>query len=471
MVGRWAIGRFDRNGPDMPLATGSQLMSDSRPPTLRRNFSWTFLGNTAYAVSQWAMLVVLAKLGTPTMVGQFALALAVTSPVIIFARLELGAVLASDARREYQFSDYLGLRLVSMAAALAVIGTITLATSYPGEMKLLIMTMAAVKAVDAVSDICYALLQQRERMDRIATSMLIKGPLALAALTLAVTMTGSVLGGVVALAITSVVVLFTYDARSAVSLLATSDGPLRHPLRPRLDPGVLKKLGWTALPLGIATMLNELNTSIPRYLIVHYQGESALGIFAALAYLTFAGATVVNAMGQAAYPRLAVYCARADHDSFRSLLNKLMVMAALLGVGSIGLASFLGSDLLGRIYRPEYAGHAALLTWLMIAAALGYMATYQGYGLTASRNFAVQPFIFAGNSVMTAGLALLFIPRHGAIGAAWVAIIVTAIQLLVMGAFNALTIRRLQDEESRRRSTGAETAALIAATAGAAGKQ
>ena len=38
--------------------------------SLRWNFSWTFVGNIIYSGCQWGMLVVLAKVGNPEMVGQ-----------------------------------------------------------------------------------------------------------------------------------------------------------------------------------------------------------------------------------------------------------------------------------------------------------------------------------------------------------------------------------------------------------------
>ena len=74
--------------------------------SLRKNFTWTLAGNVVYAGCQWGMLVVLAKLGTPEMLGQFALALAITAPVMMFAYLGLRNVLATDARSEYLFGHY-----------------------------------------------------------------------------------------------------------------------------------------------------------------------------------------------------------------------------------------------------------------------------------------------------------------------------------------------------------------------------
>src|SRR5690606_40180926 len=68
-----------------------------RALSLRVNFSWTLAGNIVYAGCQWAMLVVLARLGRAEMVGQFALGLAITGPVLMCTNLNLRSVPATDA--------------------------------------------------------------------------------------------------------------------------------------------------------------------------------------------------------------------------------------------------------------------------------------------------------------------------------------------------------------------------------------
>lgn len=49
--------------------------------SLRSGFAWTLAGNGLYALSQWAVLSLLAKLGGRQMLGEYALAVAVTAPV------------------------------------------------------------------------------------------------------------------------------------------------------------------------------------------------------------------------------------------------------------------------------------------------------------------------------------------------------------------------------------------------------
>src|SRR5919197_2263596 len=150
--------------------------------SLRANFLWTVLGNVVYAGCQGGMLVVLAKVGSSRMVGQFALGLAVATPVIMFANLQLGSVQATDARRQYRFGEYLGLRLITTALAfLAMIG-IVLLSRHRWDTALVVVAVGLAKALESISDLIYGLLQQHERMDRIAKSVMLKGPVSLAAL-------------------------------------------------------------------------------------------------------------------------------------------------------------------------------------------------------------------------------------------------------------------------------------------------
>src|SRR5581483_9662297 len=105
--------------------------------------------------------------------------------VFLFAGLQTRGLQATDARREFAFGDYLGLRLLTTALALlgiAVIGAVALARGYAPGTAAVIFLLAIAKAADSVSDVCYGLLQQHERMDWIALSLVIRGVLSLAVL-------------------------------------------------------------------------------------------------------------------------------------------------------------------------------------------------------------------------------------------------------------------------------------------------
>ncbi|MEG4532713.1 oligosaccharide flippase family protein [Microcoleus sp. D2_18a_D3] len=420
-------------------------MQQLKPLTLRRNFSWTFTGHLVYAASQWGMLVLLAKLGSPEMVGQFTLGLAVTAPVIMFSNLQLRQIQATDAKGEYVFSDYLGLRLIATALALLIIAGITLNAGYRWETSLVVLAIALAKAFESISDVFYGLIQQHERMDRIAIALMIKGPLSLLLLGIGVSLTGSVVGGAIGLAVAWGLVLFGWDIRNGRLILNnSSQGRERedllvadaepensqNPLYPRWEGKTLGKLVLLALPLGWVMMLISLNTNIPRYFIERYLGERELGIFSAISYLMVAGNMVVSPLAQSASPRLAKYYAAGNSTAFRTLLLKLVGIGLMLGAGGVFVAVVAGREILTLLYKPEYAERADLFAWLMVAAGIGYVSSFLGSAMTAARYFLVLMPLFALATGTSAIASLWLIPTQGVRGAAIALVISALIQLV-----------------------------------------
>ncbi|MGO9315518.1 MAG: lipopolysaccharide biosynthesis protein [Syntrophobacteraceae bacterium] len=413
------------------------------PLSLTRNFSWTLAGNVAYTGCQWAMLAVLAKLGTPGMVGQFVLSLAVTAPVIMFSNLNLRAVQATDARHEYQFADYLGLRLVCTLLAVAAIIAVTFLSGYRGQTATVILAVGVAKAFESISDIYYGLLQRHERMDYIARSMMIKGPLSLIALAMGSYMTGRIFWGACAMALVWGLVLVLYDIPVAGIVLSGKnartgkrggDCSILAAMKPRWNRFELGSLMWCSLPLGLVMMLISLNANIPRYFIVHYLGTEQLGIFAAMAYLMLAGNTIVGALGQSASPVLARHYAEGQIKAFYGLLIKLVGIGALLGGGGILVAVFAGRELLTILYTPQYAERVDVFVWIMAAAAVSYIASFLGYGMTAARYFQAQTPLMACVALCSALACFWLVPATGLSGAAW-AILVSAIVLMLGSCF------------------------------------
>ena len=112
------------------------------------NFLWTLSGNVVYAACQWGILVALAKLGTPQMVGEFALALAVTAPIVIGAGLSLRSVQATDALREHKFHDYFSLRLLTTVAAVLAVAGVVWSSGYGTHTAAVILIVGIAKGLE-----------------------------------------------------------------------------------------------------------------------------------------------------------------------------------------------------------------------------------------------------------------------------------------------------------------------------------
>ncbi len=295
----------------------------AKAPSLRGNFGWTAAGNAVNAACQWGTLSVLAKLTSSDVVGQYALAVAVATPVFMLAQLNLRSVLATDVTGSHEFRDYRRLRFLSILAGFAA----TLVCAWAGASGgagWIIAAMGLVQSAEWASDIYFGWLQLHERMDRIAVSLMLRGIGALAALSAVMWLTRKLLLAVAASFLVRLMLYAVYDSGIAVrGMIEPAPG------KPRWTDQW--RLLRTALPLGVVMMALSLASNVPRYFVANRMSTSALGIFAALASLTSAGGMVVNALGQTVTPRLAKLFAAGDFIPFRRMTVRLVGLGLAMG--------------------------------------------------------------------------------------------------------------------------------------------
>jgi len=413
------------------------------PPTvpLRRSASWSLVGNVVYSGSQWLIVALLAKLGSPEAVGQFALGLAVTAPVYMFASLQLRAIAATDSAGRYAVADYIGLRLATTAAALATV--VGIALFYHQGARTVILVIGIAKSIEWSSDLLYGLLQRCEKLDLIACSMIAKGLLTCAVGGLLGARHTSALSVATALSIAWLSVLCLYDIPVVVRLL----GP-RHfapaarlldvctnlaVLRPSWRAQRLTPLIKTSLPLGISMMLISLTTNVPRYYLHHFCGEALVGIFTALMCFGAAGSQIVMALGAAASPRMARYFAGREVAKFLSVVRKLLIGSAILGAAGVSAAYFAGPSILRICYRSEYSQYSRVFIWAMITAGVGYFVSILGYTATARWRFTAQPVALCAVIAALIVACHVLIPHYGLMGAVIACLVAQVVGLVSYG--------------------------------------
>lgn len=421
-----------------PAARQTTSGSQSRSRVLNQ-FSWAFAGNLLYAACHCGLVVALAKVGSPEIVGQFALALAVGGPVFFFTNLQLRAVLASDAAQEHRFEDYWRLRLLSVPVAIGVVAIIVIAQQYRIETALVILAMAAAKVIESFSDICHGANQQRDRLDLVGKSLLIKGPLTLLLLAVVVASTGSLLLGITAIGAGWALLFYLYDLpngrqyRGGNEASQTDCDAPTQPQNNHLRAGRFQpKLFATGLPLGIAMSLMALTVALPNLLIGRILGEGLLGIFSAMTTLTWLCIPLVNAMGQTAMPRLGRCHAAGDYADMRRVVFRFSGAVVLLGFLATAVLWLAGAPLMRLCFGPEYAQHQTVLVWLMAAASALYTGRFVADALTAMRCTKVQIAIqlITAAALLLAGAAVT--PQYGLLGLAKLMLAVYLMRVLAM---------------------------------------
>jgi len=235
---------------------------------------------------------------------------------------------------------------------------------------------------------------------------------------------GNIVVAKMTMALCWMVLLGFYDLPAAYRLSS---------IRPAADPRALKSLALMAAPMGCVAALGSLTANVPRYAVEGNLGPTALGHFAAIAYLFVAGGQPMMALGAAVTPRLA-RCFVTDLGAYRQLTRKTVLSAAALGLLAVAVAAIAGPLVLTIAYAPEYAQEAPMLEWMAVAAGIGFAGKALAAAVTAARRLSVQLPIAITSLAVAALASELLVPRWGLVGAACAVLATEATRLICLGA-------------------------------------
>lgn len=398
--------------------------------SLKRNFVWMFIGNAIYSACQWLLISVLAKMTTPESVGKYALAIAITAPLMYLANFSVGVMLVTDTLRQNRFEDYRNTRVVLIALSFLATAAICAASGFSQELFALTLIVGVSQFSDCMSELYRSAMFRSEMMSQVAISLIFRGLLSVSITTLILYQTRNLLWALAGMALSRIAVLVAFDipmSRSVTapddrsSVFASATGRLKRFSLSRTLEAInfrrMLEITRTAFPLTIVTVLTSLVINLPRYFIEHYVGHRELGIFAAMWSLLTAGNMVAIAMGQAIFPKLSVLYSNNDLLGFKRLIVSAVQSGLVLGVLGILGAILLGKQILTLAYRAEYAEHQWIFVAVMATGMLVYIITLLGNAATSARAFKHQAFLMAAVATTTLIGSWLAVPRYGVLGA------------------------------------------------------
>lgn len=352
--------------------------------SLRKNFSWSLVGNIVYALCQWMMLIIIARLGNARDVGIYSLALAISAPVMLFLGMNLRVAIATDQKHQFNIQDYLALRVCSSTAALLIISFVAFFL-YRTETYVLIaiIMVSLMKLVESLSDVCYGFFQQNERNDLIAKSLILRGVSTVLLLVPAYDYLGSLTESLCVILSGWLAILVVFDARNLRNISATGTG---RRIRFSQCAGLLR----VVFPLGFVALFDSLTPNITRYAVEFFFGLEKLGYFSAIAYLMVAGGTVTGALGNAATPRMARHFVNNEWSEFCRVGLTSVLLGSGVGVCGLMVSVIYGEQLLGFVYGEPYIAYQPCLVIVMLASILWYAASMTGCMLNAARRFGHQ---------------------------------------------------------------------------------
>lgn len=381
-------------------------------PSIVFNFSWTLVGRLIYSASQWAMLIMIARDLGIAAVGQWGIAVAIANPVFAFLDFKLRWVLSTSGRDQYSTGDFLAFRLFTMLCGIATVAAAPVVMGAEAGIVTVVALIALCKGVEHLSEVLFGVLQREERMDLVGRSLVIRGCLTLAAVYGAIIASGTLPIAIGAIFVAWLAVLILHDQVAARSVL------VHNALRISINRHVLEKLLLTVLPLGAVALVVALGRSIPRYFLMQYYGETAVGLFTIIAYFHLLGDVVVTSLAHASIARLARRL-RVSIGHFRRMLLQLAAFGGAVGFVCVGLSYFFSEQILTHVYGPDFACGSGPLTCLMLGSTAAYINAFLGAGLVTLSRPVLWSISSAAGAIACFCCSLGFVPGHGVLGASW----------------------------------------------------
>lgn len=389
--------------------------------SLKKNFSWNFIGNLIYSVTQWALIVVITRLGGVEMVGFFSLGLAITGPIMMFTNLQLRTVQATSNERKYDLNDYLGVRIFTDVVFIITLFLILLLGNYDSFAEKIIWIIAISKIIESLSDVFFGYFQQKERMEFIAKSQITKGVLTIIIVSTLLFITENLFISLLGLNLVWLSVLFFYDLKNIRKFNIKFNC--------KFNIKRVRSIIKLSLPLGIVVLIVSLNTNLPRILVEKLLDIKALGIFASISYFVLVGSQFVNSIGNAMLPRLATFYRKRELGAFRKHLYFLVGISIVIGGLAIAVSIFIGDYVLIYIYGSEFYGYQRLLILLMVYGLFNYISYSLMIGLNAMRRFKIQPYLGVIWLIVSILSLYYFIPKYELMGAAFALITYSIIRV------------------------------------------
>jgi O-antigen/teichoic acid export membrane protein len=378
---------------------------------------WTSVGSVVYLGSQWLTLVLVARLLGEQALGEFSLALAVTSPIVLLTRMQLRTVQATDAAKQWTFEDYLRVSVAGGGVGLGI-GVGVLTASGVGAVVVVVgLILLLGRMAETASEAVYGELQRRHEMRQVANAYMVKGGVVIACVAGSVVLGGGVAGVGIGLLVAWVTTFFGVDLRRVRTLAGgygfAGEGSWKVVLRK------LKPLVVTALPLGGIALLSSLKMNAPKYALALESGEISVGVFTALAYFLVVGGRANLAIGHTVIPVIATHLAGGRERKFKRWVGAYLLATVVIGLTAILVAYAWGEDVLALVFGSAYGAYAPVLVIVMFAGLAEYLAGSLRNLLITLRAIHVQLPITVASLVICFALSAVLVPEQGLIGAAF----------------------------------------------------
>jgi O-antigen/teichoic acid export membrane protein len=389
---------------------------------LLKNITWAFVGNSIYLGSQWMLLLLVGRLGSPEMLGQYAFGLSIVAPVVSVAQMQLTQIQVSDFKGEYTLADYVYLRIGLNLLTFFPVLVLACWGAWSLSSFLLVLLLLVAKLIESTGEVAYGNLQAREKFNTLARLLALRGVLGLSAV---------LVGLLIAEDLHLAFLLFLLASALSFGIL---EWPILRPFlrqNHQIDREKIKKLLLLGLPFGLSNGLNSVAANVSRYFIAYHWSDQVLGYFSAAAAPANWVLVLPNALNQAITPRAARLFQEKNWSAYLRLGLGATGLVFLMQALFLGLCWLAGDEIMALLFGEKFRQQGDLLQFFALNGLIAAFATIGSLSVLISRTSGLALL----NTVLSLVVLLVFnwlwTPTQGIWGAGFAELLRTVVSALL----------------------------------------
>ncbi len=395
----------------------------------KRNIVWNMIGSFLYAFASMVLTIAVVRIAGGDAGGIFTFAFTTFGQhMFMVGYFGIRPFQITDTANRYSFGDYLGLRFMTCAFALAFGLVYVFANGYTFEKAATVFLMVVYKVIDALADTYEAEFQRQGSLYLTGKSNAFRTLISVSVFLVALAATRELVPASMAAVAAQIAGFAVFDA-AVIRALPSVDW--------KSYPGRKAQLFRDNLLLFFSVILDFYIFSAAKYAVENHMLDRDMAVFGAIFMPTSVINLVAGFVIRPYLTKLSLEWELGRTGRFGRLIGRLAAVIAALTVLAVGGAWFLGIPVLGLLYsnlNDALKECRPALVLIILGGALNAFMSLFYYALVIMKK---QKMIFAGYaavSVLAVVLSGRFVAQSGIFGGALSYLILMAVLAAVFGA-------------------------------------
>ncbi|WP_272693601.1 lipopolysaccharide biosynthesis protein [Providencia sp. PROV039] len=389
-------------------------------------FSQSFFGSVVYAITQWMIISSITRVLSVDSTGEYATSLGIVTTINIFFGFGIRQISYSSTENWVKklYLPVIFLQLISLSISL-IISLIF----YP-SLLLLTLFLSLFKLIETLTEYQYGLYQLKDNHKKIAQSRVVRSIVYTTFFIIALISSKNIILATASMFFANLILFFVVDKIKLSDLSSANfNNNLIHVVH----------LGF---PLAITAAFLSLRSTSPRFILEHYMGYETVGVFVSYLYLINAGNMIVQAWAQVIAPKVSKFFNQKDITSLVDIKRKgeLFIFSYCL-IFAFALYVFHG-EIIYIIYGNNIEINSYIALSLVVLMVTTYISSYNGYILTAIKEFKVQPKIFGFLFILSLLLTIYLARSYGLVHIIYGLSLVCILQIVLLKFFYSKKIKK-----------------------------